>query len=92
MAYPTPAEVELSLRQVAAELGDTNAAPVRVGMVPVYGGKPPLYTLVILSADREPLRRKLGQVLNRSFSLGVTSFTLRADEAQRILDHGREIE
>jgi hypothetical protein len=90
MTYPTPNEVECSLRRVAAELGDTTAVPVRVGMVPVYGGKPPLYTFVILSADREPLRRKLGQVLNRSFSLGASSFVLKADEAQLILDQGGE--
>jgi hypothetical protein len=90
MAYPTVNEVERSLNQVAAALGDTTVTPVRVGVVPLHGGKPPLYTLVILSADRGPMRTKLASVLNRSFSLGVSSFALKASEAQLLLDHEKE--
>jgi len=89
MRYPTASEVELGLKGVAAELGEQSSAPFRVGMLPVNGGKPPLYTVVILAAEREPLRQKLGQVLNRSFNLGVSSFALKANEAQVILEYGK---
>lgn len=40
-----------------------------------------MYTVVILSPAKEQLRQKLGEILNRSFSLGVGSFTLKGPEA-----------
>ena len=89
--YPSADEVERSLKGVAAELGDVSVAPFRVGVVPVYGGKPPMYTVVILSAEREPLRQKLGQVVNRSFSLGASSLALKANEVQLILEYGKRL-
>ena len=87
MQYPAPNEVERSLKLFAEELGDTTDAPFRVDMVARYGGKPPVYTVTIRCAEKEPIRSKLGQVLNRSFSLGGSSFALNASEAQVILQY-----
>ncbi len=89
MPYPTPSEVEQSLKRFAEEIGDTSGSPFRVDMVPRYGGKPLLYTVVIRCAEKEPIRQKLGQVLHRSFSLGGTSFALNAGEAQQVLEYGK---
>jgi hypothetical protein len=61
-----------------------------VDAVAQYGGKPPLYTVVIRSAEKEPIRRKLAQMLNRKFSLGGTSFALDAREALVILQYQKE--
>ena len=55
---------------MASDLGDMTDSPFRVDIVAQYGGKPPLYTVVIRLADKEPLRRKLSEILNRKFSLG----------------------
>jgi hypothetical protein len=87
MEYPTPNEVERSLEIFANEIGDMTDSPFRVDMVARYGGKPPLYTVIIRSADKEPIRRKLADVLDRKFSLGGTSFALNAREAQAILEY-----
>ena len=49
-----------------------------------------MYTVVILSASRGPLRDKLGEVLDRSFSIGAGSFILKSPEAVRlVLKYGR---
>jgi hypothetical protein len=87
MQYPTSNEVEQSLKLFAEELDDTTDDPFRVDMVARYGGKPPVYTVTIPCAEKEPIRSKLGQVLNRSFSLGGSSFALNASEAQIILQY-----
>jgi len=87
MQYPTPNEVQLSLKRIAEEIGDTTESPFRVDVVARYGGKPPLYTVVIRCAEKEPIRQKLSQVLSRSFSLGGSSFALTASEARRVLQH-----
>jgi len=89
MQYPAPSEVEHCLKQFAEEIGDTTESPFRVDVVARYGGKPPLYTVVIRCAEKEPIRQKLSQVLNRSFSLGGTSFALNAAEAQQVLHYGK---
>ena len=89
MQYPTSSEIEQSLKRFAEELGDTTASPFRVDVVARYGGKPPLYTVVIRCAEKEPIRQKLSQVLNRPFSLGGSSFALSAGEAQRVLQFSR---
>ncbi len=60
-------------------MGDSSPTPFRVDILPVYG-KPPMYTVVMLSAAKEPLRKALGQLFHRSFNLGVGSFTLRVTE------------
>jgi len=90
MQYPTSMEVENCLKGVASEIGDTTDAPFRVDLVARYGGKPPLYTVVIRSAEKEPIRRKLAEMLNRNFSLGGTSFALDAREAQVILQYQKK--
>src|SRR3954471_8814667 len=89
MQYPTPSDVEQSLKRFAEEIGDTTESPFRVDLVARYGGKPPLYTVMIRCAEKEPIRHKLSQVLNRSFSLGGTSFALDVGEAQRIVQYTR---
>src|SRR3954465_572711 len=89
MQYPTPNEVQLSLKRIAEEIGDTTESPFRVDVVARYGGQPPLYTVMIRCAEKEPIRQKLSQVLNRSFSLGGTSFALNAVEAQQVLQYGK---
>jgi hypothetical protein len=90
MQYPTSTEIENCLKGVATEVGDTTEAPFRVDVVAQYGGKPPLYTVVMRSAEKEPIRKKLAQMLNRKFSLGGTSFALDVSEAQVILQYQKE--
>src|SRR6476659_1692584 len=89
MQYPTSSEIEQSLKRFAEEIGDTTESPFRVDLVARYGGKPPLYTVMMRCADKEPIREKLSQVLNRRFSLGGTSFALDAEEAQQVLQYGK---
>jgi len=90
MQYPSSTEVENCLKNLASQLGDTTDSPFRVDVVARYGGKPPLYTVVIRLAEKEPIRRKLAEMLNRKFSLGGTSFALDASEAQVILQYQRK--
>jgi hypothetical protein len=78
MQYPTPAQLQASLKNLAKEASCREERPFDVDMLPVHGGKPPMYTVVMLSSAKERLREKLGGILNRSFSLGVVSFTLKA--------------
>src|SRR5215204_4584562 len=85
MQYPTTIEIEQSLKRFAEEIGDTTESPFRVDVLARYGGKPPLYTVMIRCAEKEPIRHKLSQLLNRSFSMGGTSFALNASEAQKVL-------
>ena len=87
MPYPTITEVESCLKIIASEVGDKMDAPFRVDMVARYGGKPPLYTVFIRVADKEPIRQKLSQVVDRNFSLGGSSFALNATEAHVILQY-----
>ena len=90
MQYPTLKEVEDVLKDVASDIGDKTDSPFRVDIVAQYGGKPPLYTVVIRLADKEPLRRRLSELLNRKFSLGGTSFALDAQEAQTLLQYQKQ--
>jgi len=50
MQYPTTIEIEQSLKRFAEEIGDTTESPFRVDLVARYGGKPPLYTVMIRCA------------------------------------------
>jgi len=84
--YPTESELESSLKRIAAEAGDPSLVPFRINVVPLLG-KPPMYSVVILSAAKEPLRERLGSLLSRSFSLGVTSFMLDGNEAASLVEH-----
>jgi hypothetical protein len=90
MQYPTSTEIEKCLKGIASEIGDTTDSPFRVDVVAQYGGKPLLYTVVIRSAEKEPIRKRLAEMLNRKFSLGGTSFALDASEAQVILQYQKE--
>jgi hypothetical protein len=87
MRYPTAIEVEQSLKGLAEEVGDKTESPFRVDVVARYGGKPPLYTVMMRCAEKEAIRNKLGQVLSRSFSLGGTSFALKVSEVQIVLQY-----
>jgi len=87
--HPQAIALEQRLQQLAAEIGDATPKPFRVDMVRIHGGKPPVYSLVILSYAKEPLRRMLEQLLDRPLTCGVSSFMIRADEAQYILSNGQ---
>src|SRR5690242_16836655 len=89
MQYPAASEVEQCLKQFAEEIGDTTESPFRVDVVARYGGRPPMYTVVMRCAEKEPIRKKLSKVLNRRFSLGGTSFALDAVEAQQVVRYGK---
>jgi hypothetical protein len=86
MQYPSESDLEACLRTISADLGDINPAPVRISMVRLHG-KPPMYAVVILSASKEPMRQRLGRVLSRNFSLGVTSIMLSVDEVEALRAH-----
>jgi hypothetical protein len=86
MEYPAETDLESCLRKIAYETGDKSSIPFRINMVRLHG-KPPMYSVVILSAKREPLRQRLGQILSRNFSLGVTSIMLNVSEAQSLLGY-----
>ena len=57
MQYPTPSEVEQSLKRFAEEVGDSTESPFRVDVVARYGGKPPIYAVTIRCAEKEPIVR-----------------------------------
>ena len=88
--YPTEAEIESCLRQLAVSVGDRSASPFRVNMVRLHG-KPPMYSVVILSPAREPLRQRIGHILARNFSLGVTSIMLSFADAELLLAHSQRL-
>ena len=83
--YPTASVVQEHLKHLAIELGDPTLKPFRVDMVRVHGGKPPIYSLVILSQPQELLRHRLEQLINRPLTCGVNSFMLKADEVNQII-------
>jgi hypothetical protein len=85
MEYPTEADLARCLSIVAQEAGDASA-PFRIDIVRLHG-KPPMYSVVILAAKREPLRQRLGQILSRPFSLGVTSVMLTVKEVEALIAH-----
>lgn len=87
MSYPTQSEIQSCLKQVARELGDPSPTPFRVDVLPVHGGKPPIYTVVMLSAEKAPVRDRIGQILSRSFSMGASSFTLKGEEAAVLIEY-----
>jgi len=85
--YPNAAELERCLLQLAAEVNDPTPRPVFVSMVPVNGGKPPIYAVVLRSRNRENIRQKLSVLLNRQLCLGVSSFCLKTSEAQLVIQY-----
>jgi hypothetical protein len=92
MQYPTAKEVQNCLNIFATEVGDATESPFRVDMVARYGGKAPVYTVVMRSLEKEPIRRKLAEVLQRSLSLGGNSFALMANEAQLVVQYRQDTE
>jgi len=87
MDYPKPSEVETCLATIVADVKPSAATPFRVSVLPVYGGKPPVYTVMMLAPDREPIRQILAGVLKRRLSLGSSSFALHGDEALMLLSY-----
>ena len=87
MEYPQPSAVEERLKQFAIEVGDATLQPFRVDLVRVHGSKPPIYCVVIRSFAKEPLRQRLEQLLNRRLTCGVSSFMLKAHEAELIVSY-----
>ncbi len=85
--YPQASTLEERLKLLAIELGDATPKPFRVDLVRVHGGKPPIYSVVIRSSAKEPLRKRLEHLLNRSLTCGISSFMLKAEEAQRIVSN-----
>ena len=83
--YPQAFALEERLKRLAVELGDATSKPFRVDMIPVHGGKPPMYCVVIRSSAKELLRERLGQLLNRHLTCGSSSFMLKLDEAELIV-------
>jgi hypothetical protein len=88
--YPQASALEERLKQLAIEVGDATPKPFRVDVVRVHGGKPPIYSVVIRSSAKEPLRQKLEQLLDRRLTCGISSFMLKADEATRIVSGARQ--
>jgi hypothetical protein len=84
--YPQAEALEARLSRWATALGDRTDKPFRVDIVRVHGGKPPIYSVVIRSVAKEPLRQKLEQMLHRRLTCGISSFMLKADEAKFIVE------
>jgi hypothetical protein len=84
-AFPQASVLEERLQRIAIEIGDPTQKAFRVDLVRVHGGKPPVYSVVIRSPAKEPIRMKLEEILNRRLTCGISSFMLKADEAQRIV-------
>jgi len=87
--YPEASGVEERLKRLAVELGDIGPKPFRVDVVRVNGGKPPIYSVVIRSSAKEPLRAKLERLLNRPLTCGISSFMLKAEEVNKILNRAQ---
>ena len=88
-AYPQASVLEERLQRIAVEIGDITQRAFRVDVVRVHGGKPPIYSVVIRSPAKEPIRRRLEEILDRRLTCGISSFMLKAEEAQRIVSGHR---
>jgi len=87
--YPTQTELLSCLTHIASVAGDTSQAPFRVDVIPLHG-KPPMYSVMIKSPDKDLLRRQIGQILARPFALGATSFMLTGSEAASLVGRGQD--
>ena len=83
--YPLASALEERLKLLALEAGDATPRPFRVDLVLVQGGKPPFYSVVIRSSAKASLREIVEQLLNRKLTCGISSFMLKAEEAERIM-------
>ncbi|MEO8004942.1 MAG: hypothetical protein ABI771_08555 [Betaproteobacteria bacterium] len=86
--YPTQSELLDCLVTIASNAGDTTQLPFRVDVIP-QNGKPPMYSIMIKSPVRDLLRRQIGQLLDRGFALGATSFMLSGSEAVSLVKKGQ---
>jgi hypothetical protein len=84
--YPKASDLEQRFARMAARMSDSSPRPVCVTVVPVNGGKPPMYAVVLRSREKEQIRQQLSQILERQLCLGVTAFSLQAAEARRVID------
>ena len=85
--FPTQSELESCLKTIATETGDVSLTPFRVDVVARHD-KPPMYSVMIKSPDKDRLRQQIGQILSRSFALGTTSFMLTSSEATSLIGRG----
>ena len=85
--FPTQSELESCLKTIATETGDVSLTPFRVDVVARHD-KPPMYSVMIKSPDKDRLRQQIGQLLSRSFALGTTSFMLTSSEATSLIGRG----
>ena len=83
--YPLASALEERLKLLAFEAGDATPRPFRVDLVRVQGGKPPFYSVVIRSSAKASLREIVEQLLNRKLTCAISSFMLKAEEAERIM-------
>jgi hypothetical protein len=87
-SYPTQAELLDCLTSLAGAAGDPTRTPFRVDLIPAHG-KPPMYSVMIKSPEKDRLRKQIGQILSRPFALGATSFMLTGQEASSLVRHGQ---
>ena len=85
--YPNASELQECLARLDSTVSEPTPRPVYVTMVPVYGGKPPVYAVVLRSRNREKTRQRLSDILKRQLCLGATSFALSVAEAQLVIQH-----
>ncbi len=86
--YPTSDELLACLYTLAGVAETEMQKPFRVDMIRTHG-KPPMYSVVIRAAEKEPLLTRIGQIIHRSFALGASSFMLTSIEAESLLKHGQ---
>ena len=86
--FPTQSELESCLKTIATETGDVSLTPFRVDVVARHD-KPPMYSVMIKSPNKDRLRQQIGQILSRSFALGTTSIMLTSSEATSLIGRGQ---
>jgi hypothetical protein len=86
--YPTAAELLACLSSLAGVAETEIKKPFRVDMIRTHG-KPPMYSVMIKTVEKDPLRTRIGQILVRPFALGATSFMLSSSEAESLIKHGQ---
>jgi hypothetical protein len=86
--YPTSDELLACLYTLAGVAETEMQKPFRVDMIRTHG-KPPMYSVVIRAAEREPILTRIGQIIHRSFALGASSFMLTSSETEALLKHGQ---
>ena len=85
MEYPSETSVELALRRLANESGDDTVVPFVLHCSRSMAGSRLGTRLWWSRPNSCCCARGLGQVLGRSFSLGVRSFLLTVPEALRLI-------